>query len=545
MRKAISVGVSRQDDRSLGALPSCAKDTTAVRSFFERDICGFVVKEMLNPHTSQIKLDIWEWFSDLRHNDHALFYFSGHGRRNARGGLHLCMTDTLTQALVATSLSFDELLALFKECRIGSVLIILDCCHSGAASESLLTKGDPGLLTQHKDAISTATGLCVLCSSSAFEVTSASPRGATSPFTSAFLSICEKASTQMNDWVPISQIYETLRYSVSLHTPQLIGENPVFPVLKGCRTPSEPIPTSPGTEEPEVVLRQVPHDYPLLLAMLILAEFRCWLILLGGAPIPKDAEKVGPNVYALYNKREVFADKIEKARTHMHEQRDVILTLRDTLNDTLLLLYPVGLRSSEYGRFCGVDQKYILSNKIPFKSDYYPVIEDGRICILSHLTEGFSILPAPYDYLRDAFGLIIHPKAYDGRNGILIREDSFSRNAKYVAALEYSNAIVDSIATGSESEDVQATFSEQRTTGQDFAGSAAPRDSYRDVWSAYNVKVDTKLQKKRKASGYRAKCTNCMDERFVDVTHGIRLYRVPCRSCNASYDNSWIGFDYA
>ena len=68
-------------------------------------------------------------------DDFVLLYYSGHGKLNPAGSLHLATTDTVLDALEATSIPIQTLknyIDISPACRIA---LILDCCYSGAAGE--------------------------------------------------------------------------------------------------------------------------------------------------------------------------------------------------------------------------------------------------------------------------------------------------------------------------------------------------------------------------------------------------------------------------
>lgn len=61
-----------------------------------------------------------------------LVYFSGHGKLDQNGRLHLCMQDTDTTDLLSTAVSSARINEFADASRARNVVIVLDCCHSGA-----------------------------------------------------------------------------------------------------------------------------------------------------------------------------------------------------------------------------------------------------------------------------------------------------------------------------------------------------------------------------------------------------------------------------
>ena len=84
---------------------------------------------------------IIDYFSDLRIDpeDTIIFYFSGHGLVDSDGEVYLASSETDPDNPIKRGLSFRELTNIINKCRSNTIIIILDCCYSGAASFS---KGD-------------------------------------------------------------------------------------------------------------------------------------------------------------------------------------------------------------------------------------------------------------------------------------------------------------------------------------------------------------------------------------------------------------------
>lgn len=96
-----------------------------------------------------------------------LLYYSGHGKLSVRGQLCLATHDTRVSQLQSTSLLLPVLKGFIDESRCRQVLIVLDCCFSGAAGKAFLRGSiDDQLVLSTAD----ASGLHILSSSTALEV---------------------------------------------------------------------------------------------------------------------------------------------------------------------------------------------------------------------------------------------------------------------------------------------------------------------------------------------------------------------------------------
>ncbi len=73
-----------------------------------------------------------KFFAGKLREDLLLFYFSGHGMLDAGGQLYLALKDTDFDAPRSSSLSAEFVRGAMDRTRSQRVVLILDCCHSGA-----------------------------------------------------------------------------------------------------------------------------------------------------------------------------------------------------------------------------------------------------------------------------------------------------------------------------------------------------------------------------------------------------------------------------
>ena len=72
------------------------------------------------------------FFGTATRDDVLLVYFSGHGKLDQSGRLHLCMQDTDSTDLLSTAVSSARINEFADASRARNVVIVLDCCHAGA-----------------------------------------------------------------------------------------------------------------------------------------------------------------------------------------------------------------------------------------------------------------------------------------------------------------------------------------------------------------------------------------------------------------------------
>lgn len=125
------------------------------------------VKTFVDAEHHAIAPEVEETLAEAAADATVLIYYSGHGKLNSRGQLCLATVNTRLSQLHSTSLPLPTLKTLIDESRCRQVLLILDCCFSGAAGKAFLrgTVDDQLLLSAQE-----SSGLHILSSSTGLEV---------------------------------------------------------------------------------------------------------------------------------------------------------------------------------------------------------------------------------------------------------------------------------------------------------------------------------------------------------------------------------------
>ncbi|MBC8470875.1 MAG: caspase family protein [Planctomycetes bacterium] len=158
MRRALIVGI---DDYPEVPLSGCVNDARKILNVLSRNEDGtpnFDCRMLLAPTGDVTRYVLRENIKELLGHEAelALFYFSGHGIVNNLGGYLVTQDYEAHDEGVAMS----EIITLANKARIREVVIILDCCHSGALGEIPIISEDHVILRQ---------GISVLTASGAMQ----------------------------------------------------------------------------------------------------------------------------------------------------------------------------------------------------------------------------------------------------------------------------------------------------------------------------------------------------------------------------------------
>ncbi|MBX9387558.1 AAA domain-containing protein [Streptomonospora nanhaiensis] len=141
-RTALLLGVNRYLDASLSDLRSPRADVDAVEAALKANGHFDRVRALHDPTRDQAVEAVEEILADGRPDDVAFIAFSGHGIKNRRGRLHLAFHDTRRQRLETTALSADTLKRMLADSRVQRIVLLLDCCYSGAFADGFATRAE-------------------------------------------------------------------------------------------------------------------------------------------------------------------------------------------------------------------------------------------------------------------------------------------------------------------------------------------------------------------------------------------------------------------
>jgi hypothetical protein len=133
-------------DPKLQQLRSPAKDAERfARVLRDPDVGNFDVTVLPNRKAHIIRGEIGKFFAEGKGDDLLLLYFSCHAVKDDDGNLYFAAIDTDVDNLDGTAVSADWVSRQMTKSWSRRVLLLLDCCYSGAFASRMDPKGDDGV----------------------------------------------------------------------------------------------------------------------------------------------------------------------------------------------------------------------------------------------------------------------------------------------------------------------------------------------------------------------------------------------------------------
>jgi Caspase domain/FG-GAP repeat len=149
-RRALLVASGTYSDAGLARLRAPAGDVDALAAVLgDAAIGGFEVQALVDRSTDEIKRAIEDFFAEAGRTDLLLLYFSGHGVLSKRRRFYFATATTSLKYLWTTAIDDDFVNGLMHESRARSIVLILDCCHSGAFGKGLTPKSAQTVDVEH------------------------------------------------------------------------------------------------------------------------------------------------------------------------------------------------------------------------------------------------------------------------------------------------------------------------------------------------------------------------------------------------------------
>jgi outer membrane protein assembly factor BamB len=130
---ALIIAADRYRDPGLGALRSPSRDAAELAGVLgDQAIGGFDVQVLLNAPGHLLREEIDGFFADRRPDHLLVLYLSCHGVMDAAGQLHFAASTTKLSRLASTGIDAHFVYEQVDRCRARKILLLLDCCYSGA-----------------------------------------------------------------------------------------------------------------------------------------------------------------------------------------------------------------------------------------------------------------------------------------------------------------------------------------------------------------------------------------------------------------------------
>jgi WD40 repeat protein len=140
-RTALIVATDRYEDPKFSQLRAPVHDAEALARVLRDPAIGeFDVRVLNNPPWHMVRVEVESFFADRRRDDLLLLYFSCHGVKDQSGQLYFATTDTQFRWLAATGISSSFVNEQMNRSRSRRIVLLLDCCYSGAFTRGLLPR---------------------------------------------------------------------------------------------------------------------------------------------------------------------------------------------------------------------------------------------------------------------------------------------------------------------------------------------------------------------------------------------------------------------
>jgi TonB family protein len=167
-RLALVVGNTTYTDPRFNALSTPAQDVHRLVELLTNPRIGAFdeVEPLINQTETVVSRAVERFFTGKTRDDLLLLYFSGHGMLDEEGQLYLALTDTEWDAPRSSAVAAEFVARAMDATRSNRVVLILDCCHSGAFARG--AKAAVGACVGTKTAFEgSGYGRCVLTATDA------------------------------------------------------------------------------------------------------------------------------------------------------------------------------------------------------------------------------------------------------------------------------------------------------------------------------------------------------------------------------------------
>jgi uncharacterized caspase-like protein len=225
-RMALIVSADTYDDPKLKRLRSPAGDAEALRRVLQDpDIGGFEVSVSMNEPEHLVRRAIEGFFKDRSMDDVLLVHFGCHGIKDDDGNLFFAGSNTEIGRLDSTAISAEFVNKQMARSRSRRIVLLLDCCYSGAFPAGAVTRAGGGV--DIKERFEQGRGRAVLTASTSMEYAWEGDRlsdegTGPSSFTAALVRGLETgdADLDQDERISLTELAEYINTYVQTHNPK-------------------------------------------------------------------------------------------------------------------------------------------------------------------------------------------------------------------------------------------------------------------------------------------------------------------------------------
>jgi outer membrane protein assembly factor BamB len=142
-REALIIAPGRYQDPQLARLRSPSRDVAKLAKVLSNQaVGGFTVHVRLDEAGHLLREEVDGFFTNRRPEDLLVLYLSCHGVKDMAGQLQFAVSTTKLSRLPSTGISASFIYEQVHRCRARRILLLLDCCYSGAYSKGQRPKAE-------------------------------------------------------------------------------------------------------------------------------------------------------------------------------------------------------------------------------------------------------------------------------------------------------------------------------------------------------------------------------------------------------------------
>jgi uncharacterized caspase-like protein len=217
---AILIGNSQfPDEIDKSKLPNLAcpeRDVDGLSTVLASERGEFEVLPLKNKPHYEILDKLQDVVNQAKQGDLLLIYYSGHGKPNKAGILHLTTFDTVVNKLESRAIPINRVYDILGTGKAKKIVIILDCCYSGAAGQ-----GFKGTVDDQLQQLNNARGTYLVTASTELQVAHENAEEGLSLFTKHLIAGLEtgEADKDGDGWVSMNELYDYVHAKVIAEKP--------------------------------------------------------------------------------------------------------------------------------------------------------------------------------------------------------------------------------------------------------------------------------------------------------------------------------------